>query len=156
MPSARSQRATDTGNSNAGPSASKPPPPSFQESGQGNPPAYAARFACINLCDFDCIRLANFTAIEIADINRVIRENWHRGIRNSRRYGASREIQLKGLPWGGSASGHDESRLLVLRILENLYNKGWVLHSAVNIIKEQKGKEKTERERTWPFQVLFL
>lgn len=156
MSSANSQTATDTDTSNAGPSASKPTPLSIQESEQGNPPAHAARFACIDLCNFDCIRLANFTASEIADVNRVITENWHKGIRKSRRYGESREIQLYGLSWMGSASGHDESRLLVLRILENLYNKGWMLQSAVNIIKEQKGKEKTDRERTWPFQVLFL
>ncbi|KAH8679461.1 hypothetical protein BGZ61DRAFT_359482 [Ilyonectria robusta] len=117
MSSANSQTATDTDTSNAGPSASKPTPLSIQESEQGNPPAHAARFACIDLCNFDCIRLANFTASEIADVNRVITENWHKGMRKSRRYGESREIQLYGLSWMGSASGHDESRLLVLHSL---------------------------------------
>ncbi|KAL5603763.1 hypothetical protein FOVSG1_006513 [Fusarium oxysporum f. sp. vasinfectum] len=124
------------------PSASSATPPSFNEAVQSDsPPVFRSRFASITRNALDRIRLINFSEAEMAAIHEIIRANWERGIDKVYPHEGSREFKLRGSPWGYDFNGQEEALLLVLRILEALYNVGWVLYSAIEVTNRISTKD---------------
>ncbi|CAH0047212.1 unnamed protein product [Clonostachys solani] len=74
----------------------------------------------------------------------IINSSWPKGIQNIRDYAGSRELALYGSPWKESYKGNDDSRQLVLKIFEALYDIGWVLHAAADLSKTQTARDLTE------------
>ncbi|CAH0024475.1 unnamed protein product [Clonostachys rhizophaga] len=99
----------------------------------------SAKFACVTLNQHDRIRLINFPADTVTSFQDFLKTAWPKGIQEVRDYGQSREFKLNGYPWyrgvDGSLGPDDTSRL-VKKLLEALYNMGWVLHSAVDLRKQ--------------------
>jgi hypothetical protein len=124
-------------------------PPSYEQATQGKPgpsqqntshyDTFSAKFACVTLNQHDRIRLINFPADTVKSFQGFLKTAWPRGIQEVRDYGQSREFKLNGYPWyrgvDGSLGPDDTSRL-VKKLLEALYNMGWVLHSAVDLRKQ--------------------
>ncbi|KAM0351087.1 hypothetical protein ACHAPU_002869 [Fusarium lateritium] len=102
---------------------------------------FQSRFACITRNALDRMRLINFSETEMAAIHEVVRSNWARGIDKVYPHEDSREFKLKGYVWGYDSNGKEDSLLLVLRILETLYNMGWVLYSALEVTKKVSTKD---------------
>ncbi|RGP76872.1 hypothetical protein FLONG3_4955 [Fusarium longipes] len=116
----------------AEPSASSSPPPKFGQVIQ-NVPSSRSHFATITRSSLDRINLINFSEVEVAEIHEIVRKSWSKGIATVYPREQSREFKLKGHPWGYDPNGCEESLLLVLRIIEALYNIGWVMYSAIEI-----------------------
>ncbi|KAM0425509.1 hypothetical protein ACHAPT_009298 [Fusarium lateritium] len=128
--------------SEAGPSApNDAPPPSFKESLENDVPAFKTQFACVQLFASDRIRLINFTETDMAAVHEVVRATWSRGVDRVRPYSESRELKLHGTPWSYRTNGDDDARRLLLRILECLYDIGWVLQSALDITKNPSSRD---------------
>jgi hypothetical protein len=126
-------------------SGEKEMPPSYvampaASSSAGTQPVFRTQFACITLNMTDLIRFINFPAQDVADLKGVIQAAWPEGIQQTGLYGRSTQIKLRGRPWTYRPYGADESRLLVLRVLEVLYNRGWVLLVAMDMSKKQLDK----------------
>lgn len=120
-------------------------PPSYAampaaSSSAGTQPVFRTQFACITLNMTDLIRFINFPAQDGAHLQGVIQAAWPEGIQQIGPYGRSMQIKLRGRPWAYRSSGADESRLLVLRVLEVLYNRGWVLLVAMDMSKKKLDK----------------
>ncbi|KAH6669708.1 hypothetical protein F5X68DRAFT_265170 [Plectosphaerella plurivora] len=134
-------------------------PPSFQESqaaaglassssipspsiapGSGSP-AFKTEFACISLNKSDRIRLIDFPPPDFTAVQDVVKKTWHEGIARSDGYGSSREIKLNGYPWRADIDGQDASRVLILRILECLFNRGWVMQASIDMIRKESDKD---------------
>ncbi|KAF4997308.1 hypothetical protein FDECE_12125 [Fusarium decemcellulare] len=116
-------------------------PPTFQESFQDTPLGFKSRFACIAFARPDRIRLINFTEVEIGAIYEVVKAHWPQGINNVRPFTESREIKLNGYPWSYDTNGNDDVRRLTLRIIEHLYNIGWVLQASVDVTKNTSSRD---------------
>ncbi|KAL4731189.1 hypothetical protein ACLX1H_000150 [Fusarium chlamydosporum] len=103
------------------PSISSPPPP---ESGQAmqRAPVSKSQFATVTRNALDRINLINFSESEIAELHEVVRKNWPKGITTVYPREYSREFKLKGHPWGYDPNGCEESLLLVLRMVQALYD----------------------------------
>ncbi|KAF4984119.1 hypothetical protein FZEAL_612 [Fusarium zealandicum] len=115
-------------------------PPSFEESMAADPGCFRTRFACISFNESDRIRLISFSEREIAAVQEVITTRWSRGISSMRTYAGSHEFRVYGSPWDYSLNGNDDARRLVLRILERLYDMGWVLHGAMDATTKSTSK----------------
>jgi hypothetical protein len=118
----------------AEPSASSPPPPRLGQAMQ-HVPTTRSHFATITRNALDRINLINFSETEVAEIHEVVRTNWPKGITTVYPREQSRELKLKGYPWAYDPNGCEESILLVLRMIEALYDMGWVIYSAIEISK---------------------
>ena len=101
---------------------------------------FRSYFACITLNMMDRIRLINFPPQYIDVARRAILANWPLGIQEERPYGRSIEFKLRGTPWLFRLHGADDSRRLMLGMLETLYDSGWVLHTAVDLSKKDQDK----------------
>ncbi|KAF5670085.1 hypothetical protein FHETE_4768 [Fusarium heterosporum] len=104
-------------------------------------PIFQSRFACITRNALDRMKLINFSEAEMAAIYEVVRANWARGIDKVYPHEESREFKLKGYVWDYDPNGKEESLLLVLHLLEALYNMGWILYSAVEVTKKVSTKD---------------
>ncbi|CAG9982603.1 unnamed protein product [Clonostachys byssicola] len=71
----------------------------------------------------------------------IIDTTWPKGIQGVRDYAGSREFKLHGSPWRASYSRNDDSRQLVLKVLEALHDMGWVLHVAADLSKKQTARD---------------
>lgn len=133
------------------------PPPSFEAatSGAGGPSQAApfrTRFACVTLNQSDRIRFINFPSDDVTALKGVISTTWPKGIQDFRKYGQSDEFKLRGYPWGYDSRGDDRSRRLVRRMLETLFDRGWVLQAAIDLSKKEldKGQYLTFRLCSYP------
>ncbi|KAF5576684.1 hypothetical protein FPCIR_12474 [Fusarium pseudocircinatum] len=99
-------------------------PPSFQETMASSPPIFQTQFACMTFNMFDRIRLINFTEAEVSAIKEVVAARWSAGLSH---------VQPSG--------GNDDSRRLMLRILERLFDMGWVLQGAMEITLKSESKD---------------
>ena len=120
-----------------------PPLPPFSgalSSSSSSSAPFRTQFACITLNRRDRIRFLNFPPDVVRDMAGVIRSAWPRGIDSERAYNKAREIKVYGNPWGADKAGNDDARRLVRRLLEGLYDKGWVLQAAVDITKKELDK----------------
>lgn len=122
-------------------------PPSYSQPSAQDPassssttPAFRSHFACITLNMMDRIRLINFPPQYIDVTRRAILDNWSLGIQEERPYGRSAEFKLRGTPWIFRLHGSDDSRRLILGILEALYDSGWILQAAVDLSKKDQDK----------------
>lgn len=122
-------------------SISSPPPPEFGQAMQ-RAPVSKSQFATVTRNALDRINLINFSESEIAELYEVVRKNWPKGITTVYPREYSREFKLKGHPWGYDPNGCEESLLLVLRMVQALYNMGWVIYSAIEISKRIRTKGK--------------
>ncbi|KAM0439324.1 hypothetical protein ACHAQK_006433 [Fusarium lateritium] len=116
------------------PEAASAAPPPFAQAVQDSPaPVSRSRFAIITRNALDRIRLIHFSEMEMVVIQEVIKANYERGIDKIYPGEESQEIKLKGLPWGYDFNGNEEAILLVLRLLEALYNMGWMLYAPIEV-----------------------
>lgn len=128
------------------PSAGIAPPPSFLEatasagSSQGAS-SFQTRFACVTLNLTDRMRFINFNTREFSDLRGVLGSVWP--IQDVRAYGGADEIKFKGYPWQEKVNGDDQARRLVRRMLEALYDMGWVLQAAVDASRKDLDKGMT-------------
>ncbi|KAF5962432.1 hypothetical protein FBULB1_14178 [Fusarium bulbicola] len=116
-------------------------PPSFRETMASSPPIFQTQFACMTFNMFDRIRLINFTEAEVSAIKEVVADRWSPGLSHVQPYGESMEFRLRGRPWLHSCDGNDDSRRLVLRILDKLFDMGWVLQGAMEITLKSESKD---------------
>ncbi|KAI6364099.1 hypothetical protein MCOR31_007583 [Pyricularia oryzae] len=134
------------------------PPPSFQESqayAAPPPPATAAaagsssaapvfrsQFACVTLNMFDRIRLINFSPDEVNAVRDVVTRVWPEGIKDVRPYGGATEIKCRGWPFSsGQFNGDDNSRRMILRIVNVLFDMGWVLQTTLDMSNKEYDKD---------------
>lgn len=82
----------------------------------------------------DRIRFLNFSPAEVRALREGLGTVWP--IQEVRSYGGAEEFKFRDYPWAGKANGDDKSRRLVKRMLESLYDMGWVLQAAVDISKK--------------------
>ena len=116
-------------------------PPPFDDAFSSSSRApFRTHFACITLNRRDRIRFLNFPPDVVRDMAGVIRSAWPRGIDSERAYNKALEIKVYGNPWGTDRAGDDDARRLVRRLLEGLYDRGWVLQAAVDITKKELDK----------------
>lgn len=128
------------------PSEGLAPPPSFQEAtasagSSQDASSFQTRFACVTLNMSDRIRFINFNARETSALRGVLGSVWP--IQDVRAYGGADEIKFKGYPWQEKVNGNDEARRLVRRMLEALYDMGWVLQGAVDASRKELDKGMT-------------
>lgn len=119
------------------PTADAAPPPSFLEatsSVAGPSSSFETRLACVSLHMNDRIRFLNFSPAEVRALREGLGTVWP--IQEVRSYGGAEEFKFRDYPWAGKANGDDKSRRLVKRMLESLYDMGWVLQAAVDISKK--------------------
>lgn len=125
------------------PRAGFAPPPSFLEATSSAGPSRGAasfqtRFACVTLNMTDRMRFINFSAPETSALRGVLGSVWP--IQEVRAYGGADEIKFKGYPWQERVNGDDNARRLIRRMLEALYDMGWVLQAAVDVSKKDLDK----------------
>jgi hypothetical protein len=115
-----------------------------QQQQQQQPPEdtspFRTRFACVTLAALDRIRFIDFPLPVVNGMTQVITSTWPRGIQDRRLYAGAYEFKLRGYPWSSSSRGDNDARRLVRRLLEALYDSGWVLHMAVDIVRKETGK----------------
>ncbi|QPC70386.1 hypothetical protein HYE68_001138 [Fusarium pseudograminearum] len=124
----------------AEPATSSPTPPRLGKAIQ-NVPTTRSHFATITRSALDRINMINFSETEIAAIHEVVDKNWWKGITAVYPREQSREFKLKGYPWGYDPNGCEDSLLLVLRMIEALYNMGWIIYSPIEISKRVRTKD---------------
>lgn len=132
------------------------PPPSFQESMSSKQPVFKTKFACVTLNRVDRIRLLNFPESEALAIQEVIKAHWSEGISRVRPYGDSTEIQVHGMLWYRSTDGNDYARRLVLRIMERLFDFGWVHQTAIDVTRKESSKGEHTMQRIGPNSVVYM
>jgi hypothetical protein len=66
-------------------------------------------------------------------VREVIIAHWPRGIVSERTYASSHEFKLSGLPWQCHVGDSVTSRRLVTRVLEALYNLGWIINVTAKV-----------------------
>ncbi|KAF4943497.1 hypothetical protein FGADI_13373 [Fusarium gaditjirri] len=132
----------DTGFSTEMPNKVPDLPPSFQETMASSPPIFKTQFACMTFNMSDRIRLIKFTEEEVSGIKEVVAARWPPGLVSVKPYGESMEFWLRGRPWSHRSGGNDDSRRLMLRILEKLFDMGWVLQGSMEITLKFESKDK--------------
>ncbi|KAG8358070.1 hypothetical protein FVEN_g4015 [Fusarium venenatum] len=116
-------------------------PPSFEESISADPPIFKTQFACITINKHDRIRLMNFTQVEVQAVKQVVKTRWKPGLAQTRPYGESTEIWVRGRPWAYDSNGNDDARRLILWILETLFDLGWVVQCSLDITRKSESKD---------------
>jgi len=122
------------------------PPPfeaassSVPAAGPSNQAVFRTRFACITLNMTDRIRFINFPPSDVEILRDHVQRAWQKGIQDFRTYGQAKEIKLNGNPWRSDFSGSDGARRLVRKLLEALYDMGWVLQAAIDLSKKESDK----------------
>ena len=137
----------------------------LQSSDDGGPPGYSVtnaplayqshsgfrtEFACIFIYGTDKLRLLNFSQADVERIKSIINTAWSRGIQEAKPYGMAEGIKLHGYPFKTSASGQGllEGRQMLCRLLEELYNIGWILTETVDVCR-------TGLDKGWSFLKVF-
>ena len=102
----------------------------------------STKFGCVALSLTDRIRLINIPTDVVTEVEKAVRGAWRKGIQQTRRYGSSYEIKLHGRPWSYSRmSDHMiEPRRLVTRVLQTLFDKGWVMKASVDVSQKERDK----------------
>jgi hypothetical protein len=90
----------------------------------------------------DRIRLINFTQVEVQAVKQVVKTRWQPGLVQTRPYGESTEIWVRGRPWAYVSNGNDDARRLLLGILETLFDLGWVVQCSLDITRKSESKGK--------------
>jgi hypothetical protein len=128
-------------------------PPSFEDavaSSSTAPPAppkdtkatlFQTRFAFITINERDKVRFIGFSDEDVAAIRPVFIKAWPKGIQAERKYGRAQEFKLGGYPWGSEGfTPLDDTQRLVRRLLEALYNHGWILQAGLDVSKKVADK----------------
>ncbi|GKU05674.1 hypothetical protein FLAG1_08577 [Fusarium langsethiae] len=116
-------------------------PPSFEESISADPLIFKTQFACMTLNMNDRIRLINFTQVEVEAVKQVVKTRWKPGLVQTRPYGESTEVWVRGRPWANDSNGNDDARRLILWILETLFDLGWVMQCSLDITRKSDSKD---------------
>lgn len=101
------------------------------------PSSFNSTIASLSLHMTDRIRLLQFPPQIQTLIHDTIRQNWERGIQDIRDYHGSHEIKIKGTPWRGYSDEAIFARQLMQKLLENLFNAGWIMALNTDISKKQ-------------------
>jgi len=116
----------------------------LEEAGKASEPAvpqFVTQFASMSLHMSDRVRFLNFPPELPASIEGVFTAHWPTGIQYKQNYGGSYEFKLRGRPWTGHGSDAITARRLMCRLLEALYDSGWVLAFATDISKKPEDKD---------------
>ncbi|KAH7363432.1 hypothetical protein B0T11DRAFT_329406 [Plectosphaerella cucumerina] len=89
----------------------------------------------------DRIRLIDYPAEDVRAVQEAVKAHWPRGIAEVDDYSSARQIKVHGTPWRASIDGQDASRVLILRILERLYDRGWVMQAGIDMIRKESDKD---------------
>ncbi|KAK4034345.1 hypothetical protein C8A01DRAFT_18826 [Parachaetomium inaequale] len=100
-------------------------------------PLFRTPLACITLNHGDRIRFINLPEPDVAALRGVVQSTWPKGIQKIAPYGQAQELKLGGWPWRRTLAGFDDSRRLLIRLLETLHDRGWVLHGAIDLSKKE-------------------
>lgn len=95
-------------------------------------PVFRTPFACVTMNMTDRLRFINFPKADFEAIRAACEAAWDRGIQEVRPYDQAMEIKLAGNPWRLYYTGDDKVRRLMRCLLENLFNRGWVLQASVD------------------------
>ncbi|KAK7746426.1 hypothetical protein SLS53_002385 [Cytospora paraplurivora] len=104
----------------------------------GNSSPFQTRLACVSLNMTDRTLFISFSAEEIKTLRVRLSSTWR--IQGERKYGGADEFNFREYPWVARHNGNDQSRRLVKKLLETLYDLGWVLQAAIDISKKHVGK----------------
>ncbi|KAL0953144.1 hypothetical protein HGRIS_004412 [Hohenbuehelia grisea] len=110
-------------------------------SSEALPPVFRTAFACLSLNSYDRLRLIRFSQHDIGVVRAAVQQAWPRGIQDERNYYGSHEFKLRGYPWSGQADEAVPSRQLILTVLSDLYDAGWVLTASTDISKKKLDKD---------------
>lgn len=88
-------------------------------------------FACLSISAYDRFRLIGFPQPVVTAIHAIIRDTWAKGLDSIQSVAGAQEIKLNGTPWIPNIKGDDESRKLILAVVEKLYALGWVTCTSV-------------------------
>ena len=108
--------------------------PSTAPSSSSQAGGFRTTFACLTRFGGDQLQLVDFPAAEIEEAQACIRREWPKGVQDVRRSATPGgwDIKLGGVPWAAvQAQGGGDGRVLLVRLLEHLYGRGWVLHTGV-------------------------
>ena len=129
----------------------------LQSSANAGPPGYSVtdaplayqsrsefrtEFACIFIYGTDKLRLLNFSQADVERIKSIVHAAWPRGIQEAKPFGMAESIKLHGYPFKTSASGQGllEGRQMLCRLLQELYNIGWILTETVDVCRTSLDK----------------
>jgi hypothetical protein len=126
-------------------------PPPFSSSASSSSPAIQTTFACLQLSMTDRLRLINLPKSDIAAIESTIQTYWRNpsswvgatGIQDIRSYGQAHELKMHGRPWTYTVSSENmaEPRRLVMRLLECLWDRGWIVKVATDVSSKPSDKD---------------
>lgn len=127
-------------------------PPSFKESqaAAASASTFQTAFACVTLNMLDRIRLIDFPVSDVLAIQELVKTNWAPGVKAVENYGDARQIRMHGSPWSASYNGNDDARVLILRILERLYDLGWVMQASIDLVRKDVDKDTLVMRRQTP------
>ncbi|KAM0276747.1 hypothetical protein ACHAQH_006458 [Verticillium albo-atrum] len=117
------------------------PPPTFAESQKAAQVPFTTHFACVTLNRSDRIRLIDFPETDVNTIVDAVKRHWAKGISRVEPYAGAREMKLNGTPWSYNSIGVDEPRILMLRLLEQLFKMGWVLQLNIDVVRKECDKD---------------
>jgi len=109
--------------------------PSYQDV-KGTPPTVV--FASMSMHEGDRLRLMGFGLDEQAVVRDAISRHWTHGLQSEREYHGSHEFKLHKYPWYPTVIKGDDSmvsRRLMSKLLEALFNMGWVLNISTAVSK---------------------
>ncbi|CAJ2502280.1 Uu.00g096740.m01.CDS01 [Anthostomella pinea] len=98
----------------------------------------AAPFASLSMHSFDRLRLLGFPSEIQQLVRQTLQAHWPRGVQEERPYGGSYEFKLKGNPWRALSEDGVTARRLITRLLEALFNVGWVLNLSADVSCKQR------------------
>ncbi|KAK9368721.1 hypothetical protein V1509DRAFT_639466 [Lipomyces kononenkoae] len=106
-------------------------------------PAFRTSFACMSMHMSDRLRFVGFPMADVSQVIPGIQQAWPRGIKDTRTYDEAYEVKLHGYPWTATVGGDERinSCRLVSRILNSLFDLGWVLKASVDISKKEYDKD---------------
>ncbi|KAK5141742.1 hypothetical protein LTR04_002486 [Oleoguttula sp. CCFEE 6159] len=114
-------------------------PPSY--TAEANTSPSCTTFASVSLHKSGRLRLLRFPPAHIQAIARTIQSSWGQGIQKESDYYGAHEFKLRGCPWDGKGSEADGARVLMCRLLESLFNLGWILSVATAVSKKPHDKD---------------
>lgn len=97
--------------------------------------AFRTRFASVSMHDGDKLRFLNFPTEIITLAVDLVNRFWPKGLQRQAPSYGSVELKLCGYPWRGSSSDAVHARRFLNRVLQHLFDAGWVLTCRTDISK---------------------
>lgn len=97
---------------------------------------FRSSFACMTRFSTDRLHLVDFPQAEIVALQELLQTAWPKGAQYSKAFGPGKgwDIKLVGVPWAALQCG-DDGRVLLCKMLEHLYDRGWMLHTSFKVVQ---------------------